>query len=177
MKKKYPVICDQCGKTVLKATGHINRARKIGAKLFCDQVCFGLNRRIGKTDEQKRAEKKAYDAAYRKKNVEMLAAKKRAYFKATYDPEKAAIERKKRMPRHVEYCRRPEYKAYKSEYDKQYRAKQNYGPFAEAFRTLIELEGAIRSKATRIEIALENGNQCKSLQRKRGKNEYRIFNR
>jgi hypothetical protein len=40
----------------------------------------------------------------------MLKAKKRAYFERTYDPRKAAVERKKRMHLHVAYCREPRYK-------------------------------------------------------------------
>ena len=63
-------------------------------------------------------EKRLYDAAYRKKNLAMLKAKKRAYFKRTYDPVKAAIGRKARMARHVAYCRRPEYREWKRAYDK-----------------------------------------------------------
>ncbi len=41
---------------------------------------------------------------YRRKNRAALKAKKAERHKRTYDPVKAAVVRKKRMPRHVEYC-------------------------------------------------------------------------
>lgn len=55
---------------------------------------------------------------YRRLHKELLKQKKAKYFKEHYDPEKATIERKLRSASHVEYCRRPEYKKYKSKYDK-----------------------------------------------------------
>ncbi len=90
-----------------------------------------------------------------------------AYFQATYDPEKARIERKKTMPRHVEYCRRPEYREKKSAYDKRHHMQQKYGEFWEAARLLVEIDGEILSRITRPEIAAINGTQNKSTERKR----------
>src|SRR5258708_23138469 len=69
---------------------------------------------------------------YREVNRERLRAEKAAYFQRTYDPVKAAVERRKIMPRHVEYCRQPEYVAWKRGYDRTYRAKKDFGPFWEA---------------------------------------------
>ena len=86
----------------------------------------------------KKQRKAAYDREYRKKNRAMLKAKKAAWFQRTYDPVKAAKDRKKTMPKHVEYCRQPEYKAWKKKYDKQRRSKK-YGEFAEAHALLVEL--------------------------------------
>ena len=82
--------------------------------------------------------KAAYDREYRRKNRARLKAEKAAYFQRTYDPVKAAKERKKKMPKHVEYCRQPEYKAWKKKYDKHRRSKK-YGEFAEAHQLLVEL--------------------------------------
>jgi hypothetical protein len=82
--------------------------------------------------------KAAYDREYRRKNRARLKAQKAAYFQRTYDPVKAAKERKKKMPQHVEYCRQPEYKAWKKKYDKQRRSKK-FGDFAEAHTLLVEL--------------------------------------
>ena len=48
------------------------------------------------------------------------------------------------MPKHVEYCRRPEYKAWKHEYDIQ-KAAEEFGEFGEAWRLLLDLEKEIRS--------------------------------
>lgn len=169
-------ICEHCGKTVERNAGHVNRARKVGARLFCGRVCFGLATRspIQKTKEQKVAEKRAYDIEYRRKNLAAIKARKRAYFDRTYDPVKAAIERKKIMPRHVEYCRRPEYKAYKSGYDKQYRAKRDFGPFADCFLLLADIEKETRSRMTWEESRAANGILNKRQERQR---EYERINR
>jgi hypothetical protein len=90
-----------------------------------------------------KAQKAAYDRQYRKKNRLRLKAEKAAYFQRTYDPFKAAIERKKKMPKHVEYCRRPQYRAYKHDYDINRRASL-YGPFVEAYKLLKELMREIK---------------------------------
>jgi len=113
--------CDYCGCVVPQRQGHINRARKKGLPLYCDRKCAGLGRRKHKTVEQKKKEKKAYDILYRKNNLKRLATEKAKYFQRTYDPAKAAVERKKRMPSHLEYCRKPEYRAKKQKYDEIYR--------------------------------------------------------
>ena len=149
------INCAHCGKAILKSVGNVNRARKIGAKLFCDQRCFGLSRRKGKTKAQKVEEKRLYDMAYRAKNRALLKAKKRAYFQRTYDPVRAAKERKKRMHLHVEYCRQPRYKAWKREYDRKYRASE-YGPFADAYMLAINLNREIKTRMTRHEIYAQN---------------------
>src|SRR5262245_23738158 len=122
------VICPYCKRTVEKSTSAVNRSRKIGAPVYCGRTCAGFARRQWKSDAQKRLEKSEYDAEYRNKNAAKLRADKAARHKRTYDPASAAIERKKRMPMHVEYCRRPEYRAYKQQYDREYRAKE-YGEF------------------------------------------------
>lgn len=116
------IRCAHCKKSVERETGHVNRSRKIRAPLYCGRRCSGLGRRKWKPKAQKVAEKRLYDRAYRAKNLKRIKAEKRAYFKRTYDPVKAARERKKRMPRHVAYCRQPRYKAYKSAYDAKRRA-------------------------------------------------------
>jgi hypothetical protein len=148
--------CAQCGKKASKEAGHVSRARKKGARLFCDKKCFGLSRRIYKTKAQKVAEKAAYDAEYRTKNRALLKAKKAAYFKRTYDPIGAAIKRKERMPLHVEYCRRPEYRAWKKSYDKKYLAKKQFGPFAEAAMLVNDLNREIKQRMSNHEIKWQN---------------------
>ena len=90
------------------------------------------------TGTQKKKAKAEYDREYRKKNRAMLKAKRAAYFQRTYDPIKAAKERKKRMAQHVEYCRQPQYRAWKREYDKKRRASK-HGHFAQAQIALVEL--------------------------------------
>lgn len=155
------LICTCCNKEYERSAGHYNRAMKLGAKLFCSKTCFGLSRRDNKTIEEKKAEKAAYDAKYRK--LDKVKAKKAEYFKRTYDPVKAAIERKKIMPRHAEYCRRPEYKAWKTQYDKVYRAKKDFGEFWEAGLVMVELNVFLESKR----IKYESGQINKSQNRKR----------
>jgi hypothetical protein len=116
------VRCARCGKPVNQDVGSINRALRRGLPLFCGRKCFGLSRRKGKTKAQRKEEKRIYDMQYRAKNRALLKAKKAAYNKRTYDPVKAAEKRRENMPRHVEYCRQPEYKTYKSNYDRNRRA-------------------------------------------------------
>ena len=158
--------CAHCGKSGDKPTGEINRAKSAGLRIYCDRRCSGLGRRNGKTKAQRVEEKRLYDLAYRAKNLVLLKEKKRAYFKRTYDPVKAAIDRKKRMPRHVEYCRRPEYRRWKSEYNREHRAKE-YGDFAEAYRLVIDLNREIKGRASNAQIKWENGTTNKVIKRRR----------
>lgn len=159
--------CAHCGKVADKATGHVNRARERGLNLYCGRRCSGLGRRQGKTKAERVAEKAAYDAAYRAKNREMLKAKKQEHHKRTYDPAAAAVVRKARMPLHVEYCRRPEYRAWKKGYDRKYRAKKFYGPFDEAFLLTMDITTEIKGRTTRHEVKYQNGCTNKAQRRKR----------
>lgn len=148
--------CHYCKQPHGKCTDAVNRAAKAVLPLYCNRTCAGLGRRKHKTKAQKRAEKAAYDAEYRKRNIEDLKAKKAAYFQRTYDPVKAAKVRKKRMPYHVEYCRRPEYQQYKNEFDKQKRTAE-YADFGETWRLLLDLEKEIRTRATKYERLVARG--------------------
>jgi hypothetical protein len=101
--------------------------------------------------------KAVYDREYRKKNRAILKLKKAAYFQRTYDPVKAAKERKKKMPKHVEYCRQPWYKAYKREYDKRHKLSR-FGEFAEAYIVLDMLKKEIRKQQPdRFELYKQSG--------------------
>jgi hypothetical protein len=119
---KTTSTCQNCGSIFQGEKGEINRARKLAAPLYCGMRCSGLGRRKYKTVTQKKEEKRLYDIAYRANNRDMLKRRKAAYFQRTYDPAKAAIHRSTRMQYHVEYCRRPEYRAKKKIYDRQYLA-------------------------------------------------------
>ncbi len=166
------IICPSCRKTHDKPAGAVNRARAIGAPIYCGRRCAGLGRRKHKTMAQRVEEKRMYDAAYREKNRALLKAKKHAYFKSTYDPAKARIERKKRMPAHVEYCRQPDYRRWKREYDRQYRAKE-FGPFAEAYLLAIDLNREIKTRSSNYEIRQENSTNNKTQRRHREAGETR----
>lgn len=160
-------ICAQCGLVGEQETGSISRAHKKGAPLYCGRECSGLGRRKHKTKEQKIREKATYDAAYRRERVAMLKAKKAAWHKQTYDPVKAAEARKAKIPAHIEYCRRPEYREWKSGYDRKYRAKEQYGEYADAAFLVADIENEALSRATRYEMNLINGKLCKSQKRRR----------
>lgn len=162
-------ICPQCGTEFEAKTGALNRAQKIGAPLYCGRECAGLARRLKNppTEAERKDAKRLYDARRRVEKADEIREKKREYFKRTYDPEKAAKERKLKMPRHVEYCRRPEYKAWKSDYDKRYRTRKEFGEFAEAALMLQDIEREIDQQATRYEIYRANGTLNKALMRRR----------
>lgn len=159
--------CAHCGEKADKPAGHVNRARSQGRKLFCSRVCFGLDRRIEKTDAQRKEEKRLYDIQYRARDVEDRKRRKAQYYQRTKDRVKEAEIRKRRMPQHVEYCRRPEYRQWKKTYDRQYRAHKQYGDFADCFLLVMEIRDECLSRMTDYEIRLEKGTLNKSLQRKR----------
>lgn len=146
------------------SNGRYNRAIKIGAPVYCNRTCAGAGRRLNKTAEEKKKEKAEYDEKYREANLDVIKNKKKKYFQRTYDPTQAAVVRKKRMPRHVEYCRQPKYKEYKKGYDKQFRAKKQFGEFAEAALILIELENKLDSKTIKYEQGLINKTQKRKRQ-------------
>lgn len=161
------LITCACGHPAMRPTGEINRAERRGWPLWCSQACAGLARRIERTDEERRQIKAAYDAQRRVELADEIRAKKRAYHLRTYDPAKAAEERQKRMPRHVEYCRRPEYRKWKADYDRKHLAAKQYGPFAEAALILRDIETEVLSRIDRTEIARQNGTLNKKQSRRR----------
>ncbi len=167
LRAQMKPLCAHCLKPVTQSASALGRAEREGRRVFCDRRCMGLARRVEKSKAQKVEEKRLYDEAYRQKNLAALKAKKAAYFQRTYDPAKAAVERKGRMAQHVEYCRRPEYKAWKAEYDRAYRAKADFGPFWEAALLLLQVDEEVASRMSRYEIYSANGTLNKSLRRKR----------
>lgn len=104
---------------------------------------------------------------YRAREAEKLKAKKAAYYQRTADREKEREARKRRMPKHVEYCRRPEYREWKQKYDRKYRARKEFGDFGEASIVLNDLIAEINSRATRTEIYRQNGTLNKWIARRR----------
>lgn len=160
--------CPQCQGEFAPKTSRANRAAKLGLPLYCGRACAGLARRrkVPLTEAERKAAKSTYDAQRRIDKAEEIKAYKAAHFKLTYDPVKAAEERKKTMARHVAYCRTPEYKAKKSEYDKR-KKFEAYGAFADAARLLEEVEREISARATRYEIYIANGRYTRSAQQRR----------
>lgn len=161
-------LCNYCNQEFEISTGHYNRAIKQGNSVYCNRVHAELGRRIEKSVKQKKAEKREYDRQFREKNADRIKKEKARWFKNTYDPVKAAIKRKEIMPRHVEYCRQPQYKKWKKEYDKKYRAQKEYGEFSEAFIALTKLESELDTREFKYEWGLTNKsqNRKRSWQRK-----------
>lgn len=165
------VICAQCYKEYECATGHYNRSMKIGAKLFCSQACAGLFRRNKNplTEEQRKAKKAKYDLERRSIHGDRIRKQKRDAYYANHEAHlaKAKIYRKKRMPKHVEYCRQESYKAKKKAYDADRRFKA-FGPFEEVARILDQVEKEISSQASRYDIYKAKGYFTRSaIQRRR----------
>jgi hypothetical protein len=158
--------CPQCKSAFLACTRRVNRAVKALAPLYCGKACASAARRVERTTEEKKARKAAYDRQYRKRDPDAMKARKAAYYQKTRDPEREREVRKVRMPRHVEYCRRPEYKAWKHEYDIQLACKE-YGEWAETWRLLLDLEKEIRSQATSYERRVANGYYTRNAQKRR----------
>jgi hypothetical protein len=134
--------------------------------LYCGKACAAEARRTNTAPEIKKALKAAYDQEYRVRTNRN--EKRREAYYANHEEALAAAtaQRKRRMPKHVEYCRRPEYKAYKVEYDKA-RNEAEYGDWAESWRLLQDLEQEIRSQATAYEIRVANGYYLRSAQKRR----------
>lgn len=169
----WPVRCTHCNELSFKPVRDVNRAEAKGAPLYCDRTCAGAARRSNKTLAQKRADKAEYDRARRAALGERLLAKKRAAYHAEVkaNPEKVRERerrnRAKRKNAHAEYCRRPEYREWKQSYDRRYRADRIYGPFAQAFLTLRDLETELAGRASKYERYSENGTLNKCQRRKR----------
>lgn len=163
---KIAFACSQCGGIGSREAGAVNRAKKRGPNLYCSRTCAGRGRRNNKTIEQKRREKKEYDALYRLFNADTIKEKKASYYKLNRDPERERVYRKSRMAKHVAYCATPKYKAKKRQYDIQRRG-MDYGDFAECHRLLIDLEREIRTQMPRYEIYKLNGRYERLRQRRR----------
>lgn len=153
------VICSYCQQETDKPKGEVNRAQAKGANLFCSQKCCGDSKRKGLTDAEKKEAKRIYDEKRRIDKAEILRAKKAEYYARTKDREKEREIRKKRMPAHVEYCRRPEYKAKKAEYDREHLAKKKYGEYWESALLIRDIESQYDQREVRENNNLHNKSQ------------------
>jgi len=161
------LVCEHCGGSFERERSqHDHRVKRGCLRIFCSLKCAGANKKLAITDSEKKASKADYDREYRSKNLDLIKAKKAEHYQKTADREKEREIRKKRMPLHVEYCRRPEYKEKKSKYDRQLRAKA-YGEFAEAYLTLLQIDKEIEQRMTSYEIRMLNGTQNKKQERQR----------
>lgn len=165
------IQCKQCGKECHKNASAIGRAERIGAPLYCSRACAGLARRrkVQLSTEELRERKRLYDMERRARKHDEICAQKREYYYANRDRILAehTVYRAKHMSRHVEYCRRPEYKAWKVEYDRRYRAQSDFGEFADAALLLGDIDREIGMRASDYEIRLMNGTINKAQTRRR----------
>lgn len=160
--------CALCGCAYWRESGAVNRSERRGLPLYCGRKCAGLARRSLAQPEERKEAKRLYDIALRNgARRDELLAKKRAAYRRDFDPAKHAAYRKKRMPKHVEYCRQPAYRVKKSAYDEVRRDRLTYGEFAEAAKLLRSVETEVAARATRVEIAIANGTLNKAQERKR----------
>lgn len=168
MPSKVLKICDNCGKEFERLATEVKYREKtqMCKHTYCSQECAGLARRSNKAQEDKRREKAEYDARRRILKREEIRLKKAEYYQRTRDPVKEREYRKANVSRHVEYCRRPEYKQYKREYDRQYRSKE-YGEFSDCYLLLIDLQKETRARLDSTESLIQRDIHNKTLRRKR----------
>lgn len=158
------IVCSHCGCEVEKPTGHVNRARKLGMKMFCSQKCFGLDRRVNRTEEEWKKIKADYDREYRKNNP-IKDLKTKAYNESPRGRAAQKRNREKRKEKHAEYIKSERYRKWKHDYDKKYHAQSNYGEFWEAAILLNEIETILLPQ--RLEVKIQKGIYNKSQNRKR----------
>jgi len=161
---KIDIICEQCGQSFKKERAHVNRARKLGFRLFCDRNCAGLARRVERSVEEKKEMKRLYDIEYRKDN-QILKLKKAEYYKSPSGRAVQKRNRARRKDKHLEYIRTDAYKKWKHEYDQKYQAKKNFGEFWESKLILKQIEKEIEPEIYKVKI--ERGTYNKSQKRKR----------
>lgn len=161
-------ICPVCGEKFSRRLAYYKVAQRKGLNSYCSKKCSGIGRRDGKTVEQKKKEKAEYDKKFRYYHKDGIKQRKAAAFKIDYaaNPEKYREQRKKRYPKHLEYLRTPEYKAWKKEYDLKYLAKKDYGAFSEAAILLSELEKFLVQNMP-SELRFQMGITNKTQKRKR----------
>ncbi len=158
------VQCGYCGAVVQQSQGSINRAIRQGKPLYCDRTCAGKARRVALSEKKKA--KSAYDAQRRIELAAQISAQKAEHYRRTRNPARERERRQANMGRHVEYCRQPDYVAYKAEYDRERRAEE-YGDFGDAYLLLLDLEREIRSRASSYERRRARGYYTRSAQQRR----------
>lgn len=161
-------ICDHCKEESEKYAGHINRSRRLGLNIYCSRICFGLSKRIERTDADKKKIKSDYDKERRVKLYDKIKVQRAEYFKKDYaaNPEKYRAIRKAKYQKHLAYLRTPEYKEWKKNYDVKYRANKEYGEYGEAAVLLFELEDFL-NKNMPPELKFQMGITNKTQKRKR----------
>jgi hypothetical protein len=157
------VICEFCGKEIDKKTGHVNRAVKLGLKMYCGRMCFGLNKRT--TKEEKKKLKVEYDKKRRFELKDILKDKQKAYNESPAGRAMQKRHREKCKDYQKAYIKSEKYRKWKQVYDKDFHAKNKYGEFWEAAIILNDIENLLLPQ--RREVKVQKGTYNKSNQRKR----------
>lgn len=164
------LTCCYCNKTFFvkeNNRGQRKRSIRLGLPVYCSKECAGLGRRTNETPEEKKVYKQWYDLFIRISRTEdeywLDMFQKAVYFHMDYaaNPEKHRQRRKNKQEAHNEYCRQPEYKIYKKEYDEQYRAKKDYGEYWEAAIALKNLDKEIDYRESKRQNKIYNKSTTK----------------
>ncbi len=162
------LVCRHCGKSFKVKENNIGQRKKsirLGLPIYCGRKCSGLGRRTNETKEDKIVHKQWYDLFIRasmsddERDLRSIQALVLFHLDYRANPEKYRQERQRKMPAHIEYCRRPEYKEWKRSYDEHYRAHKDFGEFAGAAVVLKQIEKIVDSKKIRIEKDCHNKRQ------------------
>jgi hypothetical protein len=155
------IKCTHCGKKVDKRSGHVNRANKLGARLFCNRTCYGLDKRHNRSLDEQKEVKRIYDLEYCKNNYIKRKSQQKEWFDQDYakHPEKYKERRKAKYEAHLKYLSTDKYKAKKKKYDREFRAKKKYGEFWESFIHLQDIDKFIDNREVKLQLCLTNKNQ------------------
>jgi hypothetical protein len=164
------LTCCYCSITFKVKANNIGSRKKsirLGLPIYCNQKCAGLGRRSNETPYEKKQIKSWYDMFLRESMTEddriYDEFQRAVYFLIDYrnNPDKYKEWRNKRMPKHVEYCRQPEYKEYKKKYDEEYRAKKDFGDYWEAAIVLKNLDKEIDYRESKRQNKIYNKSTTK----------------
>lgn len=143
------LVCDTCNRRFHRTPAQQAQATKLGCvHTYCSRACGAVAKRTWKTKEQRIAEKAAYDLKRRKRYAAWLRTEKKRKYEEAKATDLAALRTKQKAYRdatkqqHLNYLRKPEYRAKKKTYDARLRASV-YGPYAECYRLYVELKKEI----------------------------------
>jgi len=112
-----------------------------------------------RSDAEKKRLKAEYDKAYRAKRADYIKTRMQKYNESPAGRAMQKRNRDKFKQSHLEYCRTPEYRKWKKEYDHKYRLKKKYGEFWEAGSVLVKLNEILPSKTIKYNQGLINKTQ------------------
>lgn len=169
------IVCGHCGAEADLPTGHVNRSRRLGMRLYCGRECSALGRRR-LTSEQRKARKAEYDRRRRDTLGDTIrAAKREAYLRnrsahlAKQAQLRASPEYRARMKAYQHaHVRKPAVRAAKKAYDRVRRARLEFGDsdLADAAVALWELVEMLRPSGHDNKAKIGRINLCQTRRRK-----------